>query len=226
MTYPAIARLAGHLVVSSQAMDARSPLGTPALLALLAEAAALGGAGGFRLDGADVVACLRPRTPLPIIGIVKDRREGFDNYITTSQADIAALVAAGADVVAIQATGGTRPGPSFAELAAAAHALGVPVMADISTLEEARAAIASGADIVATTMVGHTSATRGASRPPFALVDALLPLGVPVVVEGGVWTPEHVATSFAHGAFAVVCGSAITAPDLITRRLVEAIGAR
>ena len=40
------------------------------------------------------------------------------------------------------------------------------------------------------------------------------------------WTPEHVAASFQRDAFAVVCGSAITAPDIITERLVAAIPAR
>jgi N-acylglucosamine-6-phosphate 2-epimerase len=46
-----------------------------------------------------------------------------------------------------------------------------------------------------------------------------------VIVEGGIWTPEHVAGSFEAGAYAVVCGSAITAPDIITERLVAAIPA-
>ena len=103
-------------------MNPLSPLrNRPDVLALLAEAAELGGAGGFRLNGADVVGLLRPRTSLPIIGIIKDTREGFDNYITTSSADAEELCAAGADVVAIQATTGTRPGESFAEIAATTH---------------------------------------------------------------------------------------------------------
>ncbi len=73
-------------------------------------------------------------------------------------------------------------------------------------------------------MVGHTAATLGAARPPFELVQRLLPLGTPVIVEGGIWTPEHVRDSFAAGAFAVVCGSAITAPDLIVRHLLSGLG--
>lgn len=221
-----IAALSHKLVVSSQAMNPASPLAKPELLAILAEAAALGGAGGFRVNGAAVVRSLRPRSSLPIIGIVKDLREGFDNYITTEVADIAGLHAAGADIVAIQATHGTRPGPEFAELVAAARGMGLPVMADIATFAEAAAAVAAGAAMVATTMVGYTPETRGASRPPFALIEMLrAKLKVPVVVEGGVWTPEHVAQSFAHGAYCVVSGSAVTAPDLITKRLATAIPA-
>ena len=221
MTSQTIARLRNTLIVSSQAMDPRSPLRDPAILSLLAQAAELGGAGGFRVNGPAVVRHLRPSTALPIIGIVKDTREGFDNYITISVADIEALCDAGADIVAIQATSGSRPDASFRDLVAAAHRRNAPVMADIATFDEAAAAIADGADLVATTMVGHTAATEGEARPPFGLVRRLLPLGKPVVVEGGVWTPEHVRDSFAAGAFAVVSGSAITAPDLIVRHLLS-----
>ncbi len=223
---PVLKSLERRLIVSSQAMNPKSPLKRPDILALLAEAAELGGAGGFRLDGADVVALLRPRTRLPIIGIAKDYREGFDNYITTTVADARALAAAGADIVAVQATTGSRPGESFAEIAAAVHEAGKLVMADIATFAEAEAAVRDGADIVATTMVGHTAGTEGQGRPPYDLVARLVAeLDVPVIVEGGIWTPEHVATSFERGAFAVVCGSAITAPDIITERLVAAIPA-
>lgn len=214
-------RLRGKLIVSSQAMNPDSPLRRPEILSLLAQAAELGGAGGFRVDGPAVVEHLRRNTRLPIIGIAKDAGGSFDNYITTSSDDVEALCAAGAEIVAIQATDGSRPGESFAGLAATAHRLGALVMADIATAEEAEAAVHDGADLVATTMVGSTAATLGAARPPLALVRELLNrVQVPVVVEGGVWTPEHVRDSFAAGAFAVVCGSAVTAPDIITRRLI------
>jgi N-acylglucosamine-6-phosphate 2-epimerase len=224
VTSPLIARLARRLIVSSQAMNPKSPLKRPDILALMAEAAELGGAGGFRVDGADVAGLLRAKTALPIIGIAKDHRDGFDNYITTTVADVEALAAAGADIIAIQTTEGTRPAETFAELAAAAHRAGKLVMADIATAAEARRAVAEGADLVATTMVGHTKQTTGQLRPPLQLVAQLIEgLDVPVIVEGGIWTPEHVSASFAAGAYAVVCGSAITAPDIITRRLVSAI---
>jgi N-acylglucosamine-6-phosphate 2-epimerase len=219
-----IARLHRQIIVSAQAMNPASPLKRPDILALLAQAAGLGGAGGFRVDGAEVVRALRTLTDKPIIGIVKDRREGFDNYITTTTEDIAALAAAGAVIIAIQATAGTRPGPAFADLVGFARGLGLPVMADISSAAEAERAVADGAAMIATTMVGHTPGSQGISRPPFDLVRALSRRhDCPVVVEGGVWSPEHVADSFAAGAYCVVSGAAVTAPDLITRRLVDAI---
>jgi len=222
MTGDILQQLRGKLIVSSQAMNPKSPLGRPEILSLMAQAAELGGAGGFRVDGAAVVKHLRPHTRLPIIGIAKDKRGGFANYITTSSAEVEALCAAGADIIAIQSTAGSRPGESFAEIAATAHRLGAKVMADIATLGEAEEAARDGADLVATTMVGHTAATVSVSRPPLDLLTQLLRrLAVPVVIEGGVWTPEHVRDCFAAGAFAVVCGSAVTAPDVITRRLIS-----
>jgi N-acylglucosamine-6-phosphate 2-epimerase len=222
MSGDVLQQLRGKLIVSSQAMNPKSPLRRPEILSLMAQAAELGGAGGFRVDGAAVVEHLRPNTRLPIIGIVKDGNGGFANYITTTSAYVEGLHAAGADIVAIQATAGSRPGASFAELAATAHKLGLRVMADIATAGEADEAVRDGADLVATTMVGHTATTVGAVRPPLDLLAQLLKrLHVPVVIEGGVWTPEHVRDCFAAGAFAVVCGSAVTAPDIITRRLIS-----
>jgi N-acylglucosamine-6-phosphate 2-epimerase len=217
-------RLHHGLVVSSQVMDPRSPLDDPDLLARLAQAALLGGAVGARVASAPTVAALRSREPsLPIIGLTKRRRDGLDNYITPSVDDALELLRAGADIVAVQATRGSRMGASFAEIARAVHAQDQLVMADVSTRDEALDAVADGADMVGTTMVGFTPSTEHADRPAIALVEGLASaLDVPVVLEGSVWTPEDVAAGFAAGAHTVVAGSAITAPDRIAARLSAA----
>jgi len=96
------------------------------------------------------------------------------------------------------------------------------VMADVSTVEEAAAAARAGADLVATTLAGFTPYSTGV-RDNAALagrIAAAVP--VPVVVEGGLWTVDDVRAGFDAGAFAVVVGSAVTAPELITRRLSAA----
>jgi N-acylglucosamine-6-phosphate 2-epimerase len=46
---------------------------------------------------------------------------------------------------------------------------------------------------------------------------------LPVVAEGRYRTPDEVARAFELGAHAVVVGSAITRPQLITRHLVQAV---
>ncbi|HEY0247892.1 MAG TPA: putative N-acetylmannosamine-6-phosphate 2-epimerase [Gryllotalpicola sp.] len=209
------------LVVSSQVMNAASPLSDPGILSRMAKAAELGGAAGFRVDGPQVVADLRSRTVLPIIGIKKNRLPGADVYITTSIADALDLVDAGADIVAAQATTGARPHDSFAEIVAAVHRRGALVMADIATFDEGVAALADGADLVATTMAGFTTGTAGTKRPAVELARALCAITeAPVVVEGGIWSGEDVAAAFRAGAATVVVGSAVTAPDLITAHLI------
>lgn len=218
-----ISALRGGVVVSSQVMDPRSPLGDPHLLSLLAQTAALGGAAGFRVDGPRVVADLRGATSLPIIGIWKDRASGADNYITPSVSQALELLYAGADIIAVQATSGSRPAESFAEIAAAVHSAGGLVMADISTTEEGLRAAIAGADLIATTMAGHTPQSKGSLRPALNIVSELQEqVSAPLVVEGGVWSQDHVRAAFEAGAWSVVVGSAVTAPDLITARLVSA----
>jgi N-acylglucosamine-6-phosphate 2-epimerase len=217
-------RIKRGIVISSQAMDPKSPLKDPVLLAILAQTAGLGGAHGYRVDGADVVRELRGRTELPIIAIRKNRTPGIDTFITPTSADAVELIEAGAEIVAAEATKSSRGADSFRNIVDAAHAAGGLVMADISTLEEAIEAEADGADLVGTTLVGYTPASENAARPALDLVEqAVARLGIPVILEGGVWTPEHIRAAFELGAHAIVVGAAVTAPDFITRRLVEAI---
>ncbi|MFT8593793.1 MAG: putative N-acetylmannosamine-6-phosphate 2-epimerase [Bifidobacterium sp.] len=219
-----IAKLKDGLIVSSQVMNPASPLLAPSTLAALAKAAELGGAVGFRVDGVDVVRELRRLSDRPIIGIHKNRASGMDTYITVCVKDAIALISAGADIVAAQATEGSRPAESFAEIVQAVHMQGALVMGDVSTYEEGIAAVANGADIVATTLAGYTSQSKGAHRPDLRLAQRLSnSVNVPVVVEGGIWTPEDVAGAFDAGAWAVVVGSALTAPDIIAAHLSQGL---
>ena len=135
------------------------------------------------------------------------------------------VVAAGANVVALDGTQRPRPyGESLAQIIAGLHEIGIPVMADISTRSEAYAAAEAGADMVATTLAGYTPYTEHVDKlgPAFSLLEEISALAVPVVVEGRIWTTEHVARCFEGGAHAVIIGSAITVPELITRRFVAA----
>ena len=104
------------------------------------------------------------------------------------------------------------------------RALGVPVMADISTLEEGVAAAEMGADLVATTMSGYTPYTqhRRTMGADIALVGQLAQkVTVPVICEGRISSPEEARLALEAGAWAVVVGTAITAIDQVTARFVE-----
>jgi putative N-acetylmannosamine-6-phosphate epimerase len=75
-----------------------------------------GGAAGIRAEGAADIAAIRAALDVPVIGLVKRWDERFEVYITPAFADAAAIVAAGCDVVALDATSGTRDGEPIATL--------------------------------------------------------------------------------------------------------------
>ena len=96
-------------------------------------------------------------------------------------------------------------------------------MADISTLEEGLNAEKLGANILSTTLSGYTqfSLNRG-EGPDFELLKQLVEnTKLPVILEGRIWEPEQVTKAFELGAHCVVIGSAITRPQLITKRFVQ-----
>lgn len=217
----------GVLVVSCQAR-ADNPLHGPSFMAAMARAAAEAGAGAIRANGADDIAAIRAAVDLPIVGIVKRFVEGVPVYITPALADAEAAAAAGADIVALDATPRDRGGGTLAALIAAVRTrLRRQVFADVATLEEGLAAEAMGADYVATTLAGYTGATPAgrADGPDFDLLSALVArCRVPVVAEGRFDTPELAARALDLGAHAVVVGTMITNPREITRRFVARIG--
>ncbi|MFF4650865.1 N-acetylmannosamine-6-phosphate 2-epimerase [Streptomyces sp. NPDC001380] len=214
--------LAGGLVVSCQALPGE-PLHGPHFMAEMARAAELGGAVGLRINGPADVAAVRAASSLPVIGLWKDGDEGV--YITPTLRHALAVAEAGADIVALDATGRPRgDGLDLAATAAALHARGTLVMADVSTLDEGLAAAAAGADLVATTLSGYTPASPARSGPDLELVAALAArLAVPVVAEGRIATPEQAAAALAAGAATVVVGGAITRPAALTARFAAAL---
>ena len=224
MTGSPIARIKGRLVVSCQALP-DSPLHRPAIIAALAQCAERGGAAGVRIDGPDDIAAVRSTVGIPIIGIYKIR-SASPIYITPTFESARAVVRAGADIVAVQATRERDDtGLPLSALVARVHAeCGVPVMADVSTVEEGLAAAAAGADLVATTMAGYTPHSRKLPGPDIELVAELSRRSpVPVVAEGRIQTPEDAAAARRAGAWAVVVGRAITMPEAITERFVRAL---
>ncbi|MGH3098221.1 MAG: N-acetylmannosamine-6-phosphate 2-epimerase [Streptosporangiales bacterium] len=213
----------GALVVSCQARP-DNPMHGPDTMALMARAARAGGAAGIRANGAADVAAIHRAVDLPLIGIDKQGDPG-GVYITPTVEAAAAVVAAGATLVAIDGTARTRPdGRTLADHIAGIHdRLGVPVMADVDTLAAGEAARRAGADLVASTLSGYLPGAVAGDGPDVDLVKALAArLDCPVVAEGRYWTREHVRAALDAGAYAVVVGTAVTNPAAITRRLAQA----
>jgi N-acylglucosamine-6-phosphate 2-epimerase len=211
---------ARSIVVSCQAGPG-NPLHGPGPMALMAEAAAAGGAAAIRANGALDVAAIRAAVDLPILGIDKIGNPG-GVFITPHPDPAVALVAAGADVVALDGTLRRRPdGRSLREhVAEIRERIDVELMADVDSLEAGVAAREAGVDLVATTLSGYTGGEIPEGPDVGLVVELVSVLDCPVVGEGRYWTVDHVKAGFEAGAHAIVVGTAITNPMAITRRFV------
>ena len=217
----------GKLIVSCQAFEGE-PLSGPMFMAAMAKSVELGGAGGIRANGPDDIAAIRKLTDLPIIGIWKRLYEGYEPYISPTLEDVLAVVEAGADIVAVDATSRLHPGDISAEelIQSIKDTVDIPIMADISTVEEGIRSQEAGADMVATTLWGYTSYTRMSddTEPSSELLEQLVKrLSIPVIAEGRIWSPEQACMALKKRAYAVTVGAAISRPHLITRRFVDAM---
>jgi len=216
---PAIQVLQGGLVVSCQA-PIDSPLHEPNIIAAIAQAAVNQGAVGIRIDTPTHVAAVRQKVSVPIIGLWKQQFPESEVYITPQFCHAEAIAAAGADIIAIDATLRSRPGGETVQsLIAQIHReLGKPVMADVDTLEAAIAAAAIGADLVSTTLYGYTAATCALVPPGFDLLRVLVEcLRIPIFCEGGIRSPALARQAIELGADGVVVGTAITGIDAQVR---------
>jgi N-acylglucosamine-6-phosphate 2-epimerase len=212
----------GSLIVSCQA-EGGSPFNDPLFIRAFAKAAKLGGAMGLRLQGVENIEAVRAEQVLPIIGLIKRHQQDLgDIYITPEPLDVTNVINAGADIVAFDATLRKRPVP-VADLIHAVHQRGKLAMADISTAVEALTALESGADYVSTTLSGYTSYSPQQEGPDLDLISDLAERGIHPVAEGRIRTPEEAKQALERGAFAVVVGSAITRPEVVTGWFLQAL---
>lgn len=223
-----ISGLRGGLIVSCQA-EAHEPLHGAEIMAAMARAAAEGGAAAIRANGPQDITAICRVVSLPVIGICKVDLPGYEVRITPRLSDALQAAQAGAAVIALDAT--HRPHPQERSPAgliqAVKQAARCPVMADISTFDEALAAAEAGADLIGTTLSGYTSYSPQQSDPDFDLVRRLAPvLPVPLIAEGRIATPAQARLALDFGAYAVVVGAAITRPQWITRQFSQALKAQ
>jgi N-acylglucosamine-6-phosphate 2-epimerase len=210
-------RLRGGLIVSVQAWPG-SAIDDPYVIAAMAKAAQDNGAAGVRVQGVANIEAVRARVDLPIVGLIKREYPGFEPYITPTLDEVSAIVAAGADVVAFDATGRERPGGLTVEgLVDAIARAGRVAMADCATAGDGMCARAAGAEILATTLCGYTPETKGIALPALGLLAELAGLDAFAVCEGGVHAPASVRAALDAGAAAVVVGTAITNIDWLVR---------
>lgn len=217
--------LRGRLIVSCQALEGE-PLFGSEIMARMALAAEIGGAAAIRANSPVDIRAIRATASLPIFGLYKHKIPGYEIYITPTLQHALEIAAAGADLICLDGTLRPRPGGlTLAEfIRQVKETTRLPVMADISTLEEALLAQAGGADLVSSTLSGYTPYSPQLPGPDLELVQAMAAqLTIPVIAEGRYHTPAQARQALQHGAYAVVVGGAITRPAEITRRFVEAL---
>ena len=207
-------------MVSCQPVD-HGPLDRDDVVVALAAAAIAGGAGGVRIESAKRVAAVRKAIAAPVIGIIKRDLADSSVRITPFLNDVAELAAAGADIIAVDATFRSRP-VSIAALLEHIGSFGALSMADCSNVAEALAAHRLGFDIVGTTLSGYVSGDIP-NEPDLEFIRTISAHIPRVMAEGRFNTPAQAAAAIEAGAWAVTVGTAITRTEVLTGWFADAL---
>ena len=206
------------LIVSCQALS-NEPLHSSFIMGKMALAAKEGGAVGIRANTVEDIKAIKSEVDLPIIGIIKKDYENMIPYITPTMKEVDELINEGIDVIAIDAT--INQDENFIKEVLKKYPT-QKFMADISTVEEGLRAEKLGFHFVGTTLIGYTEQSKGLDN--FEVLSELIEkCNVPVIAEGNFDTPEKARKALEIGAYSVVVGSAITRPQLITKKFSEEI---
>ena len=206
-------RIHGQLIVSCQALP-HEPLHSDYIMARMAVAAKEGGAKGIRANSVVDIKAIKEAVDLPVIGTMKE----VDELMTVQP-----------EIIALDATSSTRPnGQSLDEFYKEIREKypNQLLMADCSTVEEMIHADELGFDFIGSTLVGYTKQSKGdkIEANDFEILRTVLKqIKHPLIAEGNIDTPEKVKRVLELGAYSVVVGSAITRPQLITKKFVDAI---
>lgn len=220
-----IDELKNQVIVSVQAMP-DEPLYKEECIAAMMQSVVNGGAAGLRVAGVRDVKNAKKLFDIPVIGLTKPEKlpENWQEvvYITPTLKEVNELIEAGANIIAFDGTSRPRECP-IETMIAKIKSAGRLSMADIATFEEGLNCEKLGVDIISTTLSGYTSETKTDSdEPDFKLLEKLIKnTKLPVILEGRIWEPHQVKKAFELGAHAVVIGSAITRPQLITKRFLR-----
>jgi N-acylglucosamine-6-phosphate 2-epimerase len=219
-------KLKNGLIVSCQS-EGEDPFNSVEGITLFAKAAVMGGAVGIRSRELEKTKSIVSSVDVPVIGLTKSNfPDGFVR-ITGSFDEVENILQSGCHMIAVDGTFREREGltgPLFIkEIKKRFNCL---VMADIAEFNEGIASADNGADCVSSTLSGYTPNTINIRKiePDYLLVEKLAnTLAVPVIAEGKINSPEFAGKMIQYGAWAVVVGTAITRPRVITEWFVDSI---
>ncbi len=222
-------QISGGLIVSCQALE-DEPLHSSYIMGKMALAAVEGGAVGIRANSSIDISEIKENICVPIIGIVKQDYPDSKVFITPTMKEVDELVQVGADIIALDATDRIRPnGQTLTDLVTEIKEKYPEqiLMADCATIEDVKLAIKSGFDVISSTLVGYTeeSASFQIDADDFAILKEMMTLSHAAnrffIAEGNINTPEKMQQVLSYGCDAVVVGSMITRPQLITRKFTS-----
>ncbi len=221
-------RLQRGLIVSCQAVKGE-PLYGYHIMHLFAKAAVAGGAVGIRALCEDV-QMIKSVVDVPVIGLTKNDYDDSEVYITSTLSEVRELLKTDCDVIAMDATLRSRHnGERLEDLVRYIRKTDPAreIMADVATAEDVRNAIALGFEYVSTTLRGYTVDTHGTVLPDIAFMRETRALtegtNTRMIAEGGVQDPLQMKEIGLLDPYAVVVGSAITRPKLITERFASVL---
>ena len=223
-------KLKNNVAISLQAMPDEPLYDEICINAMAKSIVELGGANVLRLAGKRDIQNIKKMYPnVIVIGITKPDKIPTNYkelvYITPTINDCKTIIEAGADIIALDATMRQRPNnETLEDIVKYIKSNNKLAMADIATIDEAKNAFNLGFDIVSTTLSGYTKETENKpNEPDYELIKKIKKeLNVFTILEGKIWEKSQIETAFQIGADSVVVGSAVTRPQLITKRFLEA----
>ncbi|NLC31945.1 MAG: N-acetylmannosamine-6-phosphate 2-epimerase [Clostridiales bacterium] len=220
-------KIKGKLIVSCQALE-DEPLYDTIVVAKMAQAVKEGGSVAIRANYPQQIEAIQKATGLPVIALYKKEYQDSQIIITPTMEEIDALAALEPEVIAMDATSRIRPGGLTLEVFFKQVKDKYPhqmFMADTSCYEEGVMAQKLGFDLIGTTLSGYTSYTQNRPSPDYELMQRFCEnLKLPIIAEGGIWTPLELKKTFETGVWAAIIGTAITRPREITRRFIDMAG--
>ncbi len=212
------------LIVSCQAEE-NEPLHGSQHMQRMALAAVQSGAKGIRANSAIDVKAIKKVVDVPVIGLIKDRNPQYEAFITTTKEQVKSLIEAGADLVAIDSTRVSRP-VSLENIYGyiRENYPNIGIVADVADINDVKEILQLEPDFISTTLSGYTDYSLHRSKPDLDLINEIRDVTqIPVIAEGNYNEPFQIRQAVLTGAYTVIVGGAITRPQQIARRFVEAI---